>query len=445
MAPSRGGVIGSFIDPYNVTVSYGGGSGIIETVHGPLVQPTGVSGARWFSPLNPIAPIAPPEVAGRAYDFPAGYNLTTRPRAYEPVGFPQLAALANNYDILRIIIETRKDEVARLKWQIRARDEEANQQEDARVKAATKFLARPDGYHDWPDWIRMLLEDLLVYDAPSIYCQRTRAGKLLALHPVDGATIKVVIDDWGRTPLPYMDGGKLVYPVAYQQVLHGYPAVDYSVRDLLYRPRNKRVNHGYGYSPVEQIITNVNIGLRRELFTLNYFTEGTLPDSLVSLPKEWTPEQIASYQLHFDNYFGGDLASRRKVKFFPGGQANPVHQTKQPELSGHFDEWLIRVTCFAFSISPQPFVREHTRASAATDKEIAEESGLLPIKLWLKSLIDRVLENEFDAPDLEFSWEQEDNPDEGRQQEILSGYTSKGILTINEAREILGQMTTLPM
>ena len=91
----------------------------------------------------------------------------------------------------------------------------------------------------------MILEDLFVIHAPTLYLSRDRAGRLLGLLPIDGATIKPVIDDWGRTPLPYVETGETVYPVAFQQILKGYPAVDYSVRDLLYRPRNIRVDRAY--------------------------------------------------------------------------------------------------------------------------------------------------------------------------------------------------------
>jgi hypothetical protein len=52
-------------------------------------------------------------------------------------------------------------------------------------------------------------------DAVTLYCQRTRAGKLCALAQFDGATIKRVIDDWGRTPQPYRDAaGATINPPA---------------------------------------------------------------------------------------------------------------------------------------------------------------------------------------------------------------------------------------
>src|SRR6185437_12439266 len=61
-------------------------------------------GPDWMGPLNPLRPIAPPDVAGRALDFPVGFNLNTTARPYEPITFEDLRRLADSYDPLRIVI-----------------------------------------------------------------------------------------------------------------------------------------------------------------------------------------------------------------------------------------------------------------------------------------------------------------------------------------------------
>src|ERR1700730_2977596 len=205
--PTRGGIVGSYIQ--DIHVRYGS--------H-PYTRNEG-GPSSWFGPLEPLDPIAPPEVAGRQWDFPAGYNLQTRPRIYEPITFKQLRAMADGLDVLRLVIETRKDQIGKLKWVIRPRDED--EKPDAyksQIKTIREFFRKPDREHNWDDWLRLVLEDLFVIDAPTLYIQRTRGGKLNALFPLDGGTIKPVIDDWGRTPQPP--------DVAYQQILKGYPAVD---------------------------------------------------------------------------------------------------------------------------------------------------------------------------------------------------------------------------
>jgi len=391
----------------------------------------------WFGPLAPMKPVAPHQVAGRQFDLQPGYNLISRPRQTEPISFEQLRALADSYDLLRLIIETRKDQVDRMEWSFRAK--KGKKVAATKIDAIAKFFERPNQEHSFNQWLRMILEDLFVIDAPTLWKQRNRGGELIALHPLDGGTIKRVIDNWGRTPQPYIDeSGKLVTLPAYQQVLKGYPAIDYTVDQIVYSPRNVRTNRVYGYSPVEQIIMTVNIALRRQLGQLEYYTAGNIPESLIGVPDTWTPDQIKAFQDYWDLYFTGDTAARRKAKFVPGGVAKTFIQTKEPELKNIFDEWLARVCCFAFSVSSQPFVSQVNRATAGTQKEQAEEEGLVPILQWVKHLIDPIVAVELGQPDVEFVWGDDQQVEPGVEATILNSYTSNAIMTRNEARGKLG-------
>ena len=73
----------------------------------------------------------------------------------------------------------------------------------------------------------------------------------------------------------------------------------------------------YGMSPVEQIALTVNIALRRDAATLDYYRTGSSPDAFATLPKEWTADQIRSFQDYFDALMSGNLARRRMTKFMP--------------------------------------------------------------------------------------------------------------------------------
>jgi len=398
------------------------------------------TGADWFGPQDPLKPLAPPEVTGRTWDFPVGFNVVTRPRAYEAVGFAELRALAQSYDLLALIIETRKDQLSRLPWTIAPRDENLREGKkdvpaaiQSRIDAITKFFKRPDHIHRWSNWLRMLMDDMLVIDAPTLFCERTRGGQLLGLRPIDGATIKRVIDDWGMTP---------AYPLpAYQQVLKGLPALNYTERDMLYRPRNRRVHKAYGFSPVEQIVMTVNIALRRQLFTLQYFTEGNVPESLIGAPDSWTPEQIAAFQVNWDTMLEGNTAARRHAKFVPAGVGKTFIQTKDASLSGPFDEWLARITCYAFSVSPEPFITKVNRATAENAHDAALEEGLEPNKEFVKGWIDDIIESPqgFGSDDIEFRWQDDREVDPEKQKDIVTAYTEDGIFTVNQAREKLGE------
>jgi SPP1 gp7 family putative phage head morphogenesis protein len=388
----------------------------------------------WFGPRDPMPPVAPAEVKeqGRAMDYPVGYNQNLQPRAMEPIGFEHLRTLADSYDLMRLIIETRKDQVSRMKWNIKPRKEGV--QSDARCEKIAEALRKPDREHDWDTWMRALLEDMLVIDAATIYPRKTRGGEFYSLDLIDGATIKRVIGEDGRTPM--------APEPAYQQVLKGVPAANFTVDELFYRMRNWRVHRMYGYSPVEQVIMTVNIALRRQLHQLQYYTEGNVPEALIGVPENWTVEQIKQFQNYWDSLMEGNTAQRRHAKFVPGNME--YQPTKEQALKDMYDEWLARVICFAFSVSPNAFIAQVNRATAETSQEAAKEEGLAPILTWLKNTMDNIVAQVFGAPDLEFAWAEEVNLDPKTKADVHSVYITAEVMTPDEVRQELGMEPMTP-
>src|SRR3984957_5167665 len=269
---------------------------------------TGVSPDTWFGPLQPLAPMAPPEVKGRQWDYPFGANLNYIPRSDDGVSFAELRGLADALPLLRAVIETRKDQIAAQSFAIRSRNREDSPASSQAIDQVTRFFARPDRRRSFADWLRMLLEEMLVIDAATIYPRYNRGGSLYALDIIDGATIKPLIGEDGRPPGP--------------------PD----------RPRTLRAHRMYGMSPVEQIALPVNIALRRDASTLDYYRTGSSPDAFATLPKEWTADQIRSFQDYFDALMSGNLARRRQTKFMPADFK--LIEARQPPLKDQYDEWL---------------------------------------------------------------------------------------------------------
>src|SRR5437016_5879568 len=134
---------------------------------------SGVAPATWFGPLAPMKTLAPESVRGRAFDYPVGYDLRVTPRADEAVSFSLLHALADGCDMLRIVIETRKDQIEGQDWEIRPRKRADSSRPPAGafaagIAAARAFFAFPDREHDLSSWIRAVAEEMFVTDAVSI-------------------------------------------------------------------------------------------------------------------------------------------------------------------------------------------------------------------------------------------------------------------------------------
>ena len=407
----------------------------------------------WFGPDQPMAPSAPSGTPPRILDYPVGYNINIQPRSLEPISFDQMRALADSFDLVRLCIETRKDQVSRIPWAFRLKQppgsharanngggssfgSDDNQQVDPRLAQLTDFFAYPDREHSWQQWVRLLLEDLLVLDAPVLVPivdpggELWSAGKpLYALEIIDGATVTRKIDAMGRTPAPPT--------VAYQQILKGMPAVDFSADQLIYRPRNVRAHKFFGFSPVEQIILTINIGLRRQIHLLNYYTEGNVPEAVAQVPKEWSADQISEFQEWFDSALAGNLARRRRITFVP--ECGSFQFTRDPALKDELDEWITRIVCYAFGLSPQQFVSMMNRATSETSVEQAAAEGLLPILCYLAETINLIIQRYFGYNDIEFVWEQDRTRDPLEQAKIDDIYVRAGILSIDEVRESLGK------
>lgn len=386
------------------------------------------NGAEWFGPGQPIAPSAPADVAGRQWQLPISTNTLIQTKV-DGVTFGQLRMLADTVDIIRLLIETRKDQLCGMEWSIQlkgATSKEATQ--DDRCKALEDFFQSPDTDHDWADWLRLVLEDMFVLDAPTLYVQRRRNREVYALRPIDGSTIKRIVDGHGWTPAPPLP--------AYQQILQGTAAVDYTTDELIYRPRNPRTNRIYGLGHVEQIVVTAQTWLRRQASNLSYYDEGAVPDGLLSMPAEWTAQDIHRYEELFNLQLSGQLGERRKVKMTPPG--SKFDQTKEPAFKSDYDEWLARIACYCFSVSPMPFVKMMNRASSEQQQEQADTEGVQPLMTWVKSLIDFAIRRHFGYNDIEFVWADQESPDPLVRAQIDQIYLATKVLVPNEVRADLG-------
>jgi len=402
----------------------------------------------WFGPLRQLPPVAPEGTTPRRMDYPPGYNVSTSPRAYEQVSFANLRKLADSYDLMRGVIETRKDQVAnesmtfRLKKQDGEPDKKYAQRNsaDPRVKKVADFFKFPDKEHDLKTWLRELAEEVLVIDAPCIYPRFTYTGELYSFDLVDGATIKRVINVEGKTPeFPYG---------AYQQILKGVPAVDLtrpqlddvSIPQLVYKPRNPRVARVYGLPPVEQVMMTVNIALRRQLHQLAYFTDGNIPDAIAGVPDKWTPDQISKFEQKWDDIFAGKSQQRRKIKFIPWGGSGslPLQFTKEPTLKDDLDEYIVRLICFFFSYPPNSLIKQVNRASGEKMSDDSKDEGKGPLLQWLAGLVTYLIEFYFGYDDIEASFESQSRANAKDQAEIDDIYLAKGVKGIDEVREGLG-------
>lgn len=407
-------------------------------------QPTqvrDVSPDFWFSPLQPVQPTAPSNYRPRQFAYNPGANLIWQPKADEGYGFDLLRVLADSWDLLRIALEMKKDEIQDVEFDIRLRRVEGESGADYKKRAqgnkqlqdVIQFWRKPDGRHTWKQWLRMLCEDLLVIDAMACYIARDSTKKIAAFMPTDGATWNRLLTDQGVTPGD--DGG-----AAFQQVIYGFPAFDATQNDVVYSMQNERTFRRYGFGRVERILLTVAFGLRRQHWQISEYTSGSIPEAFLFMPPDIAPERLSDLQNWLDATLSGNLDARRKVRIMPGfgtdGKPNIVFP-KEALLKDELDEWLAKLVCATVGVSSAPFMKQMNRASAEEGNDASREKYLKPDIDHICEYVNTCLEK-MGLADYEMVAKEQRETDPLKQAQADDLRIGK-VKTVNEIREDAGE------
>ena len=422
-----------------------------------------------FGPGQPAAPSHPELVEPRIFNLQPGRNAIQTPRAYEALSFADLRALCDTYDAARIAIESRKDEARGWNWDIRVKPVPGLDRKAQKARADTfiedialvkGFLATPDQDNAFETWLMMLLEDLFAIDAPTIYLRPTRGAELYAAEVVDGATIRPLVDFYGRTPRLYTtdvpaphfhdwqsnpDGQGLTcsvckWPAAYGQTIQGTTWTYFAAYEMIYEPFHQSVTSPYGTPPIYWVLLTANRALRRQTMDMANFTDGNIPAALYGVPDTWTAGQIAELQELIDTALRGDDKARSRMVFVPSGSLNRIN----PEPTTAVEEWLRNITFAAFGTASFELGFEPNSGLGGAgfgdaSRSNAEKRGSKPLSQYLAGLFNRILAGPMHQPQLEFFWrglgETEDQLKEAQRDEI---FWRMGVKGTDEMREDIG-------
>lgn len=403
---------------------------------------SGVGEDLWPNPLQPVTPMGPPNAEPLQFPMDWGRNLIITPRGNELYSAAELRYLAT-YPLARICIENTKDMITRMPTKIQlkplpgedSKARAARTKGDPTLKALNKFFERPNPQQDWSQFLRPVLEDLLTIDAPAIFIGRDLKGKVSELRWLEGASITVLVEEHGWTPAPPSP--------AYQQNWQGYPRVDLTTDQLIYRPknivpRNTQDSFLYGMSPVEQMAQEIKIGIERLRFVYDFYKEGSIPGGMHFVPPGTNVDKIKEYQQFLDATYSGNLAGRRRLQLIQGwqkdGHPEQLAFPKEPTLADAFDDLHIRKICFAFGTSPQRLMRMINRSSAETAQTSAEEEGTMPWMEWLKSTVDYIIQVVLGHEEYEFTYDPFHELDQLKQAQADLIDVDNGMYSVNEIR-----------
>lgn len=432
-------------------------------------------GPQWPLPIEPLDRVRPdsgmPEP--RQWEYPFSWNLQLFDQ--KSVNWETLK-LASESPIFRACIEVRKNELAALAWQVRVNpvvaEEMARQGSRSKVdvenelrdkykdeiQRVTDFWTMPDRRNgrDFGEWISVLAEEQLVWDAMAVYPRRTFGGELSDLMILDGSTIKPLLDEQGGRPLPPAP--------AYQQILYGFPRGEFTAdavtidgepivnggmtsAQLIYRRRVVRTRTPYGMSPTEQALLDGLLYSKRFGWMLAEYTEGSQPAQFMTNKGEvdWSARQLLQYEKAFNDRYGGQTAERFRYPILPPGiEPHATSQVPDRYRSDYDLHLIARVGMhFGVQLPELGFIDKGSGLGSTGYHEgqeaVAFRRTRLPEIRWYAAFLTFISMTQLDMPkELEINFLGLEEEDANAIDEVINSKIQSGRLTLNEARQMDG-------
>lgn len=340
--------------------------------------------------------------------------------------FLQLRQYAEMNSVVQYCVEQRQLQIAQMGFTVRHKDK--TKKRNSRCIAVENLLSCPNrSQTSFFEFMMAFMHDLLVLDAVSIKPRYDSEGNVISLELLDSAYVTIKVD--GRGQIPASPQPAYQFELKSQNVIKSY-----SVEDLMYVKMHPRTSSPYGQSSVEKCLNTLKSLLQRRAYQDDYFTEGNLPESMISVNEKMTPKQMLEFQEYFDML---SKMSKNKVKLIP--HDFKLIQAKTAEMKLEIDEMYTREICAIFNVSSSALISDVNRATAETNRKQAVANGNVAYIKFVENCMTRLINMYFGYPELEFSFIQEDAIDPLQQAQALQLATGgQAWLTINEARAIYG-------
>lgn len=311
------------------------------------------------------------------------------------------------------------------------------------IKRIRELLETPDPWFTqtktWENMLKKILNDMLVIDRGILIKIRDEDGNLRGLMPVDGATIRPLIDEYG-----FVDREK-----AYVQVINGSPQVYLHQDDVIILsayPMSDIKYFGYGFSPMETLYTTALSDIFVDKGNLDFYRKGgSIPEGFISIEpppsregaiSQIDMEQLESIQRHLQAIMMGDYT---QVPIISGGKVTWIDfKGKRRDMQfKELAEYLTRKICAVYQVSPQDvgIISDVNRSTAQTQAEMTRSKGLETIMRVISEYITVEVINEL-RPEKDLRlWFEDDDMQRERDRWIVSQQKIvSGVITINQYR-----------
>lgn len=381
-----------------------------------------------------------------------------------------LYQMATKNSVVGAVINTRVNQVSsftkpsrfnkdKLGYEIRLRNPTAvPTEEQTRMMTAIETFIENCGYKkdntrdDFDQFIRKVVRDSLTYDQLTFEIIPDRKGLPAEFLAVDASTIRAASEEFRFDPYMSDIAPKSSDKVSYVQVIDGSVVSWFTSNELAFGIRNPRTSiymQPYGFSELEQLITQITSHLYAEEYNSKFFSQGGTTKGIINLKQDpngvMSTQQLESFKRQW----------RSQVTGMTGAWKTPVVQipngieylnVSQSNREMEFEKWmnyLINIVCAVYQIDPAEVNFPNNGGVAGTGGGIFESSnesklknskdkGLRPLLRFIESLMNKYIVSRF-SEEFVFNFTGVDEKSEDEEADF-DAKTSKVYRTVNEIR-----------
>ena len=343
-------------------------------------------------------------------------------------------------------------------FKIRLRDPKAvpTKEQQEIILSLEKFIENCGYRYDldrdsFDTFLRKLTRDSLTYDQMCFEVVSDRKNRPAEILAVDAATIRAASKEIREDMIN--DHMRTKGEIKWVQVIDGTVVATFNSMELAFGVRNPRTNvnlQPYGFSELEQLITQITSHLYAEEYNSKFFSQGGTTKGVLNLKADpngiANKEQLESFKRQW----------RAQVNGMTGAWKTPVVQipngieyinVSQSNREMEFEKWmnyLVNIVCAIYQIDPAEVNFPNNGGVAGNGGSVFESSqevklknsrdkGLKPLLRFIESIINKYIINRF-SQDYVFSFTGiNDKTEEEKAQ--LDTQHSKVWKTVNETRK----------
>ncbi|MCM1216808.1 MAG: phage portal protein [Lachnospiraceae bacterium] len=384
--------------------------------------------------------------------------------------YDMLYAMSTKNSVVGAVINTRINQVStftkpcryatdNLGYQIRLRDPQAKptDEQNETILSIERFIEncgykKDNDRDDFDTFIRKVVRDSLVYDQMTFEIIRDRRGLPAEFLATDASTIRAASNNFSYEP--YMGGKepKKNEDVKFVQVIDGQVVAWFTSQELAFGVRNPRTSiylQPYGFSELEQLITQITSHLYAEEYNSKFFSQGGTTKGIINLKQDpngvMNTEQLESFKRQWRSQVSG-LTGAWKTPVLQVPNGIEYINVSQSNREMEFEKWmnyLINIVCAVYQIDPAEVNFPNNGGAAGNGGSVFESSneskiknskdkGLRPLLRFIESVINKYIVSEF-SDEYVFNFVGIDDKSEEEQLDIDTKAV-KSYKTINEVR-----------